>query len=160
MEELEQKGEWWNSLISPHVPIYLDWVHSWVNGKCLTICSFKLLIGSIMKKAELQFVSKCFKLTLFCLFFFSRMENYCGSRSCTITLYIIVLEDIFIPSLEMWVSASLNTYLRMPFIWMVASNNIIKISISFCKLFKCRITCPFILTYQKNFGFQLEKSIH
>lgn len=32
---------------------------------------------------------------------FSRMGNYCGNKSYTITLYIIVLEDIFIPLLEM-----------------------------------------------------------
>lgn len=31
------------------------------------------------------------------------MGNYCGSRSCTIILYIIVLEDIFIPLLEIHV---------------------------------------------------------
>lgn len=28
------------------------------------------------------------------------MGNYCGNKSYTITLYIIVLEDIFIPLLE------------------------------------------------------------
>lgn len=31
------------------------------------------------------------------------MENYCGSRNCTIILYIIVQKDIFIPLLEMHV---------------------------------------------------------
>ena len=37
----------------------------------------------------------------FNFYFFSRMGNYCGNKSYTITLYIIVLEDIFIPLLEM-----------------------------------------------------------
>lgn len=31
------------------------------------------------------------------------MGNYCGNKSYTITLYIIVLEDIFIPLLEILV---------------------------------------------------------
>lgn len=31
------------------------------------------------------------------------MEDYCGNKNYTITLYIIVLEDIFIPSLEILV---------------------------------------------------------
>lgn len=31
------------------------------------------------------------------------MEDYCGNKNYTITLYIIVLEDIFIPLLEILV---------------------------------------------------------
>lgn len=35
------------------------------------------------------------------------MGNYCGNKSYTITLYIIVLEDIFIPLLEILVKLPL-----------------------------------------------------